>query len=92
MSCSIRRESTTSTHRGSHDTATSLIAFGKSTITLVTQSFDDWPAATASPLQSNHTPLSPRGRGAGGEGGMRIRFFNPIVIADRQRIALAMTS
>jgi hypothetical protein len=28
-SCSIRRESTTSTQRGSHDTATSLIAFGK---------------------------------------------------------------
>jgi hypothetical protein len=35
-SCSIRRESTTCTQRGSHDTATSLIAFGKSTITLVT--------------------------------------------------------
>jgi hypothetical protein len=35
-SYSIFRESTTCTQRGSHETATSLIAFGKSTITLVT--------------------------------------------------------
>ncbi len=35
-SYSIFRESTTCTQRGSHETATSLIAFGKSTISLVT--------------------------------------------------------
>jgi hypothetical protein len=75
-SCSLVRESTTSIQRGSQDTATSSIAFGKSTMTLVRLSLDDRSSASASHLRyelSPHSPLVVDGLGVRGNASTVLR-------------------